>query len=152
AGWEHVVESSLKKDARPAAEDAVRKLKSESVAPGKRDLILAPSHLWLTIHESVGHPTELDRALGYEANFAGTSFATTDKLGKLQYASPLVSIVADKQTPGALATCAWDDDGEETQRWDIVKDGLFVGYQTTREQAAWIGEKRSRGTSYADGF
>jgi TldD protein len=122
------------------------------VTPGQRDLVLHPSNLWLTIHESVGHPTELDRALGYEANFAGTSFATTDKRGKLSYAAPHVSLYADKTTPGGLATCGYDDDGVKTQRWDLVRDGLFVGYQTTREQAAWIGEKSSRGTSYADSY
>ena len=152
AGWEHVVGSSLKADARRTAEDAVAKLKAPPVTPGKRDLILAPSHLWLTIHESIGHATELDRALGWEANFAGTSYATPDKLGKLRIGSPLVTVYADKTTPGALATCAYDDDGVKTQRWDIIRDGLFVGYQTTREQAGLIGEKASRGTCYAQDF
>lgn len=152
AGWEYVIESSLRADARKVADDAVRKLRAPTVAPGKRDLVLAPSNLWLTIHESVGHPTELDRALGLEANLAGTSFATPDKRGKYKYASPLVTLYADKTTRGALATCGFDDDGEETQRWDLVKDGVFVGYQTTRDQAAWIGEKRSRGTSYAQDY
>jgi TldD protein len=149
AGWEYLAGSSLLRDARELAEDAVEKLKAPSVVPGKRDLVLAPSHLWLTIHESVGHPTELDRAMGYEANMAGTSFATPDKLGKLRYASNLVTIYADKTTPGGLATCAYDDDGVKTQRFDLVKDGTFVGYQTTREQAGWVGERASRGTSYA---
>ena len=106
----------------------------------------------MTIHESIGHPTELDRALGYEANFAGTSYATPDKLGKLRIGSDLVNIYADKTTPGALATCGYDDDGVKTQKWDLVKNGVFVGYQTTREQAGWIGEKTSRGTCYADDF
>ena len=149
AGWEFIAGSSLKKDARRIAEEAVEKLRAPSVKPGKRDLILAPSNLWLTIHESVGHPTELDRALGLEANFAGTSFATVDQLGKLKYGADVVTLYADKTTPSGLATCAWDDDGVATQRWDLVKDGLFVGYQTTRDQAAWIGEKASRATSYA---
>jgi TldD protein len=149
AGWEYVTQSNLKASARSLAEDAVEKLRAPSVTAGKKDLILTPSNLWLTIHESVGHPTELDRALGLEANFAGTSFVTTDKLGKLKYGSDLVTIYADKTTPGGLATCAWDDDGVATQRWDLVKDGRFVAYQTTRDQAAWIGEKSSRGTSYA---
>jgi TldD protein len=99
AGWEYVTGSSLHSKARELAEDAVRKLKSPSVTPGKRDVILAPSHLWLTIHESVGHPTELDRALGYEANLAGTSFATTDKLGKLKYAADFVTLYASLSTP-----------------------------------------------------
>ena len=152
AGWEHVIESSFRGDGRKVAEDAVRKLRAPQVAPGKRDLILAPSNLWLTIHESVGHPTELDRVLGLEANLAGTSFATIEKLGKYKYASPIVSLYADKTTRGALATCGFDDDGEETQKWDLVKDGILVGYQTTRDQAAWIGEKRSRGTSYAQDY
>jgi TldD protein len=148
-GWDYVTGLPLKKNARAVAEDAVRKLKSPSVTPGKMDLVLAPSNLWLTIHESVGHPTELDRALLLEANLAGTSFVTPDKTGKLKYASPIVTLYADKTTPGGLASCGWDDDGVKTQRWDLVKDGLFVGWQTTREQAGWIGEKESRGTSYA---
>jgi len=152
AGWEYVASSTMRADARKIAEDAVEKLKAPSVVPGKRDVILAPSNLWLVIHESVGHPTELDRALGYEANFAGTSFATVDKLGKLKYAADGVTIYADKTTAGGLATCGYDDDGVKTQRWDLVKDGLFVGYQTTRDQAAWIGEKASRGASYAQDY
>ena len=152
AGWEHVTGSSFATDARRVAEEAVEKLRAPSVEPGRRDLILAPNNLWLTIHESVGHPTELDRALGYEANFAGTSFATIDKLHKYIYASKIVTLYADKTTPGGLATCAYDDDGVATQRWDLVDAGRFVGYQTTREQAAWIGEKASRGCSYGEGF
>jgi TldD protein len=152
AGWEYAEGSTLLADARRIGEDARAKLLAPPVEPGRRDLILAPSNLWLTIHESVGHPTELDRALGYEANFAGTSFATPDKLGRLRYAAPRVTLYADKTTPGGLATCGYDDDGVKTGRWDLVRDGLFVGYQTTREQAGWIGEKQSRGTSYAQDF
>jgi len=152
AGWEYVEASSLLADARKIGEDAVEKLKAPSVTAGKRDLILAPTHLWLTIHESVGHPTELDRVLGYEANLAGTSFATLDKLGKLEYASKIVTLFADKTTPGGLATCGYDDDGVPTQKWDLVKQGKLVAYQTTRDQAAWVNEKESRGTSYAEDF
>jgi TldD protein len=152
AGWEYVEQSPLLADARKMGEDAIEKLKAPSVEPKKAHLILAPTNLWLTIHESVGHPTELDRALGYEANLAGTSFATVDKLGKLQYAAPIVTIYADKTTPGGLATVAYDDDGVKTQRWDLVKEGRFVAYQTTREQAGWIHEKESRGTSYAQDY
>jgi TldD protein len=152
AGWEYVESSSLLADAPRIAEMAVEKLKAPSVAPGKRDLILEPSNMWLTIHESIGHPTELDRAMGYEANFAGTSFATPDKRGKLKIAAPFMTFFADKTTPGGLATCGYDDDGVATQKWNLVENGMFVGYQTTREQAGWIGEKASRGTSYADGY
>jgi TldD protein len=150
AGWEHVAASRLREDARRIAEEAVEKLLAPSVEPGRRDVVLAPSNLWLTIHESVGHPTELDRAMGLEANFAGTSFATPDLLGKLRYGADIVTLYADKTTPGGLATCGYDDDGVRTQRWDLVKNGLFVGYQTTRDQAGWIGETASRGTSYAE--
>jgi TldD protein len=152
AGWEHIARSSLERDARKIAEDAVEKMRAPSVVAAKRDLVLAPSNLWLVIHESIGHSTELDRALGYEANFAGTSFATPDQIGKLEYARDDLSFYADKTTPGGLATCGYDDDGVATQRWNLVENGIFVGYQTTREQAGWIGEKASRGTCYADSY
>ncbi len=152
AGWEYVEQAPLVADARRIAEEAVAKLKAPSVREGKHDLILDPSNLWLTIHESIGHPTELDRALGYEANFAGTSFATPDKLNKLRIGSPILTFYADKTTPGGLATCGYDDDGVRTQKWNLVDKGIFVGYQTTREQAGWINEKGSRGTCYGDAF
>jgi len=150
AGWEHVSKSSLKQSARKIAEDAVEKMRAPSVVAAKRDLVLAPSNLWLVIHESIGHSTELDRVLGYEANFAGTSFAAPDQIGKLEYGKDNVSFYADKTTPGGLATCAYDDDGEKTQKWRLVDKGKLAAFQTTRDQASWIGEKRSRGCSYAE--
>jgi TldD protein len=152
AGWEYVESLPLVADARDIGELAVEKLKAPSVDAGKRDLLLDPTNMWLTIHESIGHPTELDRAMGYEANFAGTSYATPDKLGKLRIGSPILTFYADKTTPGALATCGYDDDGVPTQKWNLVERGVFVGYQTTRDQAGWIHEKASRGTSYADSY
>lgn len=151
-GWEVVTDSTLLADARRIGEEAVEKLAAPQVVPGKRDLVIDPSNLWLTIHESIGHSTELDRALGYEANFAGTSFATPDQLRKLRIAAPHLTFYADKTTPGGLATCGYDDDGVATTRWNLIERGLFVGYQTTREQAAWIGEPASRGTCYADSY
>jgi TldD protein len=148
AGWEYLEHSGFLEAATRVGEEAVEKLHAPAVKPGRRDLILDPTNLWLTIHESVGHPTELDRALGYEANYAGTSFATPDTLGT-PYAAPIVTLFADKTTPGGLATVGYDDEGVRTQRWNLVEKGRFVGYQTTREQAGWIGEKASRGCSYA---
>ncbi|WP_296942880.1 TldD/PmbA family protein [uncultured Massilia sp.] len=141
-------------DARAAGRDAKRKLTAKSVVPGKYDLVLSPEHLWLTIHESVGHPTELDRVLGYEANYAGTSFATLDKWESknFKYGSPLVNIVADKTTPGSLGAVGYDDEGVKCKRWDIIKDGVLVSYQATRDQAHIIGEKESQGCSYADSW
>jgi TldD protein len=152
AGWEYVEAAPLVADARQIGEHAVEKLKAPSVAPGKRDIIVEPSNLYLTIHESIGHATELDRALGYEANFAGTSYATPDKRGVLRIAAPILTFFADKTTPGGLATCGYDDDGVATQRWNLIENGIFVGYQTTREQAGLIGEPASRGSSYADSY
>lgn len=152
AGWEYLEHANLLGDARQLGEHVLEKLAAPSVQSGKRELVLAPSNLWLTIHESIGHPTELDRALGYEANFAGTSFATPDKLGRLRIGAPHLTFYADKTTPGGLATCGYDDDGVKTQRWDLVRNGIFVGYQTTRDQAAWIGEKSSHGSCYADSY
>src|SRR5215203_3949922 len=138
-GYEYIESLPLLQEARQAAEDAVAMHKAKPAVAGAKTLILHPSNLWLTIHESVGHPTELDRALGYEANFAGTSFLTTDKLGTFQFGSQLVNLVADKTQANGMATCGYDDDGVKTGRWSLVKDGTFVDYQTTRDQAHLIG-------------
>jgi len=151
-GYEYVEAYPWLEDARQAGEDAVAKHSARSVEPGVRDLILHPTNLWLTIHESIGHPTELDRALGMEANYAGTSFLTPDKLGKFRVGSDLITIVADKTSPGSLATCGYDDDGVKTTRWPLVDKGIFVDYQTTRDQAHLIGRKASNGTCYAQSW
>jgi TldD protein len=141
-------------DATAAGKQAVEKLKAKSVEAGKYDLVLDPSHLWLTIHESVGHPLELDRVLGYEANFAGTSFATLDKwkTKNFNYGNKMVNLFADKTQPGSLGAVGYDDEGVKTKQWDLVKDGILVNYQATRDQAHIIGEKESHGSSYADSW
>jgi TldD protein len=139
-------------DAAMAAEQTKQIIAAKSVEPGKYDLVLEPSHLWLTIHESVGHPLELDRVLGYEANFAGTSFATLDKwkTKNFNYGSKQVTLFADKIQKGSLGAVAFDDEGVKTKRWDLVKDGILVNYQAIRDQAHIIGEKESHGCCYAD--
>ncbi|WP_444895546.1 TldD/PmbA family protein [Microbulbifer sp. SSSA005] len=144
----------MAEDARLAAQHAKEKLTAKSVKPGKYDLVLDPSHLWLTIHESVGHPLELDRVLGYEANFAGTSFATIDKWrsGKFQYGSDKVNLFADKVQPGSLGAVGYDDEGVKTRNWDLVKDGVLVNYQATRDQVHMLGQKESHGCCYADSW
>ena len=141
-------------DATAAARQAKEKLTCKSVEAGKYDLVLDPSHLWLTIHESVGHPLELDRVLGYEANFAGTSFATLDKWQSknFKYGSPQVTLFADKLQEGSLGAVGWDDEGVKTKRWDLVKDGTLVNYQAIRDQAHIIGEPESHGCCYADSW
>ncbi|MBS0581874.1 MAG: TldD/PmbA family protein [Proteobacteria bacterium] len=143
----------MKADAIAAAKQAKDKLTATSVKPGKYDLMLDPSHTWLTIHESVGHPLELDRVLGYEANYAGTSFATLDKLkDKFRYGSDKVTIVADKTQPGSLGAVGYDDEGVKTQKWDLIKDGVLVNYQVIRDQAHILGLKESQGCCYADNW
>jgi TldD protein len=141
-------------DAVAAAKQAKEKLKARSVKPGKYDLVLDPSHLWLTIHESVGHPTELDRVLGYEANYAGTSFATIDKWKSknFRYGSDKVTIVADKTQKHSLGAVGYDDEGVKTQRWDLIKDGILVNYQAIRDQAHILGLDHSQGCCYADSW
>jgi len=146
SGYEYVDQSNLIEQAPVIAAEAVQKLTAKSVEPGSKDLILHPSHLWLTIHESVGHPTELDRALGYEANYAGTSFLTVDKIGKLKFGSDIVNFVADKTIDNGLATCGYDDDGVKTTEWHLVKDGIFIDYQTTRDQVHWDEYRNARKT------
>jgi TldD protein len=141
-------------DARLAALQAEEKLKAKPVEPGKYDLVIDPSQLFLTIHESVGHPTELDRVLGYEANFAGTSFATLDKwkTRKFNFGNQHVNFVADKTQPGSLGAVGYDDEGVKTKNWNIIKDGILVNYQATRDQVHIINETASQACSYADGW
>jgi TldD protein len=126
------------------------KAKAPSVDPGRYDLVVDPTNLWLTIHESIGHATELDRALGYEAAYAGTSFATFDKLGSLQYGSPVMTVTGDRTAEHGLASIGYDDDGVETQSWDLIRDGVLVGYQLDRRMARLKGLGRSNGCAFAD--
>ena len=151
-GWEYLLgegwdwESELARMPELLAE----KLRSPSVDPGRYDLVVDPTNLWLTIHESIGHATELDRALGYEAAYAGTSFATPDKLGSLQYGSPVMHVSGDRTAEHGLATVAIDDEGVEGQSFDLIRDGVLVGYQLDRSTAAVAGYQRSNGCAYAD--
>ncbi len=159
-GWEYLTDGSYDWDGEIAQvpELLAEKLKAPSVEPGSYDLVIHPSNLWLTIHESIGHATELDRALGYEANYAGTSFATYDKLNTLQYGSPVMNVTGDRTVEHGLATIGYDDEGVQTQSWDIIKDGVLVGYQLDRPMGAMkpelnpgpSGAGRSNGCAYAD--
>jgi TldD protein len=141
-------------DIKQATKNVTEKLTARSVEPGKYDLVLDPSHLWLTIHESVGHPTELDRVLGYEANFAGTSFLTLDKWKSknFKFGSEHVNIHADKMQTGSLGLVGYDDEGVKCGEWDLIKDGILVNYQAIRDQAHIIGLDHSQGCCYADNW
>ncbi len=154
SGYEYVEEYDFLGEAPKAAEEAKQKHTAKSVEPGKKDLVIHPTNLWLTIHESVGHPTELDRALGYEANFAGTSFVTTEKLGKLKYGSEFITIIGDRTQPGGLATGGYDDDGVRTQgaEFPIIKNGQFQNYQLAVGYAKAIGRPSSNGCAFADSW
>ena len=154
AGYDYILGYDFVGEAAKAADQAREKLRAKPSTPGKYDLVLDPTHLWLTIHESVGHPTELDRALGWEANFAGTTFCTPDKLGKLQYGSKLMNVIADRSQEGGLSTVGYDDDGvrSEGSEFPIIKDGLFVNYQMAIGQAQLIGQKSSNGCAFADNW
>ena len=152
-GYEHIERADLLGNIDRIAEEAIEKVHApELTQEGKTTLILKPSNLFLTIHESVGHPTELDRVYGYEANFAGTSFATTDKLHKLQYAAPWVNFVADRTQPQGRSTMAYDDEGVPAQRWYVVKDGILNDYLTDRETAYRLGRDSSNGSAFADSW
>jgi TldD protein len=161
-GYEHVRAADLVGNAPRWASEAVEKLSAKPVEVGRYDLVLHPSHLWLTVHESVAHPTELDRAMGYEANYAGTSFVAPPEkvLGTLRYGSELMNIRGDRSQPGSLSACGWDDEGVQPEEFDIIRNGVFVDYQTTREQAPWLAwwyakqgrPVRSHGCSYAQSW
>ncbi len=141
-------------DATMAAEQAKQMISAKSVEPGKYDLVLEPSHLWLTIHESVGHPTELDRVLGYEANYAGTSFLTLDKWEskKFKFGSDIVNFVADKTQVGSLGAVGYDDEGIRCKSWNLIEDGILVDYQAIRDQAHIIGHNESHGCCYSQSW
>jgi TldD protein len=159
-GWEHFVggptqdEYDWDGELAELPELLAEKSTAKSVDPGSYDLVIDPSNLWLTIHESIGHATELDRALGYEAAYAGTSFATLDKLGSLRYGSPAMHVTGDRTTDHGLATVGYDDEGVATGQWDIVRGGVLVGFQLDRRMAAMhggeLGVTRSNGCAFAD--
>ena len=152
SGYEFIQSIPLVENAERIAEESVALLTADQCPAGVFDVVLEGSQLALQIHESVGHPTELDRVLGMEANYAGTSFLTLDKRDALQFGSSQVNLVADATLPHGLATFGFDDDGVEAQRWHIVRDGLFVGYLTSRELAHRVEESRSRGCVRSDGW
>lgn len=145
---------NMLEDAETATRHVTEKLNSKPVEPGKYDLVIDPTNLFLTIHESVGHPSELDRVLGYEANYAGTSFLTLDKWEskKFNFGSKMVNFEADKTAPGSLAAVGYDDEGVKCKNWDIIKDGVLVNYQTIRDQAHILGLPESQGCCYADSW
>jgi len=151
-GYELIETLDLAGNAERVREEALALLTAPRCPSGQKDLIIGQNQLALQIHESVGHATELDRVLGYEESYAGSSFATTEKLGKFRYGSPIVNLVADATLPGGLATAGYDDDAVQAQRWHIVKNGILSGYMTNREFAPAIGARRSRGSCRADGF
>ncbi|MBF8173360.1 TldD/PmbA family protein [Streptomyces olivaceus] len=151
-GWEYLTGTGWDWDAELAEMPGLlaEKMRAPSVEAGLYDLVVDPSNLWLTIHESIGHATELDRALGYEAAYAGTSFATFDQLGTLRYGSELMNVTGDRTAEHGLATIGYDDEGVAGQSWDLVKDGRLVGYQLDRRIARLTGFERSNGCAYAD--
>ncbi len=152
-GWEAVRDDEVwdwSGELAQLPELLAEKTKAPSVTAGPTDLVIDPTNLWLTIHESIGHATEYDRAIGYEAAYAGTSFATPEKRGILQYGSPVMNVTADRTVQHGLATVGYDDEGVQAQSWDLIRDGIFVGYQLDRVFAPRMGEQRSNGCSYAD--
>jgi TldD protein len=151
-GWEYVTGTGWDWEAEldRLGDLLAEKLAAPSVEAGSYDLVIDPSNLWLTIHESVGHATELDRALGYEAAYAGTSFATFDQLGSLRYGSAVMQVTGDRTTPHGLASVGFDDEGVAAQSFDIVRDGVLVGYQLDRRMAAENRLGRSNGCAFAD--
>ncbi|HKY21088.1 MAG TPA: TldD/PmbA family protein [Vicinamibacterales bacterium] len=157
-GWEYVESLDMPSNAERWASIAAEKLTAKSVVAGPYDLILDPTNLWLTIHESIGHPTELDRAIGQEANYAGTSFVAPPEkqIGKLRYGPAFMNVQADRTQEGSLSRVAWDDEGVPADQWLIVEKGIFRDYQTTREQARLIqnltGVRRSHGCSFAESW
>jgi TldD protein len=161
-GWEYVVGLDMVHKAEQWGEEASQKLTAKAVEVGRYDLVLDPGNMWLTIHESIGHPTELDRAMGYEANYAGTSFLAPPetKLGTFRYGPDFMNIQGDRSQAGGLSSVGYDDDGVRPEDFLIIKNGIFNDYQTTREQAPWLRwyydrqhmPTKSHGCAYSDSW
>ena len=151
-GYEYLTDGTWDFDTEIATmgQQLAEKVKAPSVQPGRYDLVIDPTNLWLTIHESIGHATEYDRAIGYEAAYAGTSFATPDKLGSLVYGSPIMNVTGDRTVKHGLATIGYDDDGVAGQSWDLITGGILTGYQLDRVFARRLGLDRSNGCAHAD--
>lgn len=151
-GYEHILDTPWVDEAPRVAEEAVEKLHAPLCPEGQTDLILMPTHTCLVIHETIGHATELDRVMGWEADMAGTSFAKLDKLNTLKYGSDIFNVVADRTIKNGRSSVPMDDEGVETGRWHLIRDGVLTGYATTRSTAHYANEDRSRGCSYADSW
>jgi TldD protein len=150
SGYEFFEALALANHAETVGKELIQLFEAEKCPSGEMDLILCGDQLALQIHESCGHPTELDRVLGTEADYAGTSFLTPEKLGKFRYGSEKVNIVADATVPLGLGTFGFDDEGTKAKKVYLVKEGVFVGYQSSRETAAQLGLKESSGGMRAD--
>ena len=148
-GWEIAESAGMVENAERIAAEAVEFCTAKPIDMGLKDLVLTPSHAMLTIHEIVAHATELDRIMGYEANYAGTSFVKISDIGRLKYGSKLFNVTADRTIPTGVATVGYDDDGVKTTEFPIVREGILVGLQTNRESAHFINEKASRGCTSA---
>ncbi|MET3805648.1 TldD protein [Nakamurella sp. UYEF19] len=151
-GFEYLTDGTWDFDTEIASipEYLAEKVKAPSIEAGRYDLVVDPTNLWLTIHESIGHATEYDRAIGYEAAYAGTSFATPDLLGTLHYGSPVMNVTGDRTVEHGLSTVGYDDDGVAGQSWDLISGGILTGYQVDRGFAPRLGLSRSNGCAYAD--
>ena len=151
-GYEYLTDGTWDFEAEIATmgEQLAEKVKAPSIEPGRHDLVIDPTNLWLTVHESIGHATEYDRAIGYEAAYAGTSFATPDQLGSLRYGSPIMNVTGDRKVDHGLATIGYDDDGVAGQWWDLIAGGILTGYQLDRVFARRLGLDRSNGCAHAD--
>ena len=149
AGYEVILDAKMHENVERICAEAVEHCAAPPVGVGLKDLVMTPSHAMLTIHEIVAHPTELDRVVGYEANYAGTSFVKLGDIGKLTMGSKLFNVTCDRTHVGGMCTVGYDDDGVKSQSWPIVREGKLVDLQTNRETAHYIGKNFSRGCTFA---
>ncbi|MEO8682316.1 MAG: TldD/PmbA family protein, partial [Vicinamibacterales bacterium] len=149
AGYEVVLEARMPENVERICAEAVEHCTAPPVGVGLKDLVMTPAHAMLTIHEIVAHPTELDRIVGYEANYAGTSFVKLGDIGKLKMGSKWFNVTCDRTMPGGMCTVGYDDDGVKSQSWPIIREGILVDLQTNRETAHYIGQNFSRGCTFA---